>query len=354
MSAAKFTEGLTKRGHRCFCVCLEGSRLHLELEGRDQKSLPLRARKYFSPLGSLKIRRLIREKEVRIVHCHHLSDLWLVVPALWGLSGVNLFGTVRIHFTRLKKKDLVHKLLYRRLERLFTLTDIARKVMEKNLPLTAERISVLPNGVDLSLFNPNGYSRKNIREELGLRESDFAIGLVGRINPGKGQLELVAAAKKLKEKYPGLKYLLVGDITFGEGEKHKRLIDNLISESALNDSFILTGFREDIPQILKALDIFVIPSYQETFGNTILEAMAMKLPVVATNAGGLPEILGDCGLLIPPRDSESLAEAIEFLIEDPDKASELAERARRRIEAVYDQEVIFAKLEQIYCDSVGS
>jgi len=352
MSAAKFTEALKRRGHTCLCLCLEGSRLHQKLSQSGQATFSIRAKDYFSPFGSLRIRKLVKHQRLQIVHSHRLSDLWLLVPALWGLPEVKLFGTLRIYFTKLKKKDLLHRLLYRRLERLFTTTAIAKDLMAKNLPLRPERISVLPNGVDLSIFNPNGYSRKDIREEFGLREDDFVIGLVARINPGKGQLELVRAAKRLKQKYPGLKYLLVGEATLGEGQEHKRMIEALISESGMSESFILTGFREDIPRILKALDLFVIPSYQETFGNTALEAMAMEIPVVATNAGGLPEILADCGLLISPRQSGPLAEAIQFLIENSDRASELAKKARSRVEEVYNQEVIFGKLEQIYSESL--
>jgi len=352
MSAARFTEVLTKRGHACSCLCLQGSRLHLELSRNGQATFSIRAKDYFSPPGSLRIRKLVKHQRVQIVHSHRLSDLWLVTPALWGLSGVKLFGTLRVYFTKLKKRDVAHRLIYRRLETLFTTTEIAKNAIAKNLPLRPERISVLPNGVDLSIFNPNGYSRRDIGEELGLREEDFVIGLVARINPGKGQLELVRAAKKLKQKYPGLKYLLVGEITLGEGQEHKRMIEDLISESGLSENFILTAFREDIPRVLKALDLFVIPSYQETFGNTALEAMAMGVPIIATDAGGLPEILADCGLLISPRQSGPLAEAIEFLIENTDQASELAKKARRRVEEVYDQEVIFGKLEQIYSQSL--
>jgi glycosyltransferase involved in cell wall biosynthesis len=350
MSALKMTRCFLDRGHRSFCLCRKSSELHkhLHLEKLPHRSIKILS--HFYPGDTLKFRRLIRQEGVDVVHCHFLHDLWLVSPALWGLSQVKLFATCHMLFSRTRKKDRAHRLLYRRLNKLIALTLIAKEVHLQTLPVSADDMVVIPNGIDLSVFSPEKYNRDSVRNEFGIKPDQPLVGSIGRLDQGKGQEELIRAARQVVSELPDCKFLIVGDATKGEGESFVDKLKNLVRELDLERSVILTGFRPDAPSILKALDVFAFPSYKETFGVSLLEAMAMGVPVVACNSGGVPEILdyGNYGILIPPRQAPPLAEGIKRYLEDPQLSKSMAQAARRRVEREYDLELILNKNEDLY------
>ncbi len=355
MSSLKMTRYFTERGHRSFCLCKTGSDLHRNLRGSGLPHFSLNMLSHYSPLSTLKVRRLIQENEVQIVHSHFTHDLWLLSPALWGLPTVKLFATSRMLFSRVRKKDWAHKLLYKRLEKMIALSHIARNSFLKCLPLASEDMVVIPNGVDLSRFSPDKYNRNVIREEFSIREDEPLVGLIGRLDQGKGQEELVYAASDVIKEFPKCKFLLVGEETKGETTGFGDKIRRLIGEFKLEENVILAGFRTDTPQILKALDIFVLPSYKENFSNSLLEAMAMMIPIVATDSGGNPEILdnGNCAILITPREAPPLANAIKQYLVHPQLAQRKALNARKKVEEEYDLNLVLDRIEQLYFKCLG-
>jgi glycosyltransferase involved in cell wall biosynthesis len=147
----------------------------------------------------------------------------------------------------------------------------------------------------------------------------------------------------------------VGEETFGEHRNYAKEMRALSRQLQLQEKIVWAGFQSRMPGVLRALDVFVMPSYQENFANILLEAMAMQLPIVSTNSGGTPEILdyGSCGLLVPPRQDEPLAEAVLRYLKEPDLRDRMATEARRRAETVYALEVVLDQLEQLYYQSLG-
>lgn len=355
MSSLKMTKYFLDRGHRSFCLCKKESELHRNLRRNRLPHFSLKILSHYSPGSILRIRRLVKENDIDIVHCHFTHDLWLLAPALWKLPQVKLFATCHMLFSRIKKKDWGHRLIYRRLKKTIALTWMAREFHLKCLPLSSEDMVVIPNGVDLSRFSPEKYNRNSIRKEFMIKEGEPLVGLIGRLDQSKGQEELVYAASEVVKKFPACKFLIVGEETKGGGKGFLNKIQNLIKELHLQDNIIMTGFRTDTPEVLKALDIFVFPSYKETFGISLLEAMAMGLPIVATDLGGPPEILdyGSCALLIPPREAPPLAEAIKRYLKFPNFAQKMATNARKRVEEYYDINLVLSKIEKLYSDSLG-
>lgn len=162
------------------------------------------------------------------------------------------------------------------------------------------RISQIYNGVDTQLFCP-GEGGPKIRTELGIVEDAFIAGVVGRLVPIKDHPTLFQAFRQLKDVRPDAYLLVVGD-----GPERERL------EQLSTDQIIFLGNRPDIPAILQALNVFVLPSVNEGISNTILEAMAVGVPVLAANVGGNPELVehGVTGTLIPPQDPQAMALAL--------------------------------------------
>jgi glycosyltransferase involved in cell wall biosynthesis len=353
MSALNMTRHFLDRGHRCFCLCKRDGELHKNLHREGLPHRFVKVRSHYSPASMLKVRKLVSRDQISVVHCHFLHDLWLVSPALWRMPWVKLFATCHMLFSRTKKKDWAHRLLYGRLDKLIALTQIAKEFHVKCLPVPPEDVVVIPNGVDLNRFSRDRLDEKSIRDELGIPEADPVVGCIGRLDQGKGQEELICATREVVAAFPNCRFLIVGDATRGEGESFVARLRDLISEFRLENNVILTGFRADTPRILKALDVFAFPSYKETFGMSLLEAMAAGVPVIASDSGGVPEILdyGRCGILVPPREVQPLAQAIIRYLRDPQLAQKMTHNARRRVEQEYDLKLILDRIEKLYLDS---
>ncbi|MFZ5449072.1 MAG: glycosyltransferase [Thermodesulfobacteriota bacterium] len=213
----------------------------------------------------------------------------------------------------------------------------------KEIGLKPDKIRVVPNGVDMARIDAARPGAK-VSQELGLAEGVPVIGLVGRLDHwGKGHKELITALAQIKERYP-CHALIVG------GGRREAEIKQLAESLGLAGEVHFLGQRQDVPDLLHAMDIFVLPSYSEGVSLALLEAMAAGLPVITTAVGGNPEIVahGVTGLLIPPRDAGALAQALERLLADPAGAAQMGRNARRFVAAHYSLERLGREVNAIY------
>jgi len=205
------------------------------------------------------------------------------------------------------------------------------------------RIEVLPNCIDLQEFEPR-LSRGQVRREFGLSARSIVIGALGNLRPEKDLETFLFAARGILDAIPAVQFLIVGD---GPGaNKLKRLADDLHLSAALQ----FLGERSDVPDLLAALDILMISSYSESFPNAILEAMSMGKPVIATNVGGIPELVeeGETGFLVPPKDPMAIADRALSLCRDSARRLRMGQAARARVESNFTVKDVTAKLEGIY------
>jgi glycosyltransferase involved in cell wall biosynthesis len=167
---------------------------------------------------------------------------------------------------------------------------------------------------------------------------------VGRFVPFKGYAHLLAAAALVREQRPDVHFILVGD-----GELRAEL-EAQARGLALEASVHFTGWRDDVPELLALADVFVLPSLGEHFGRVLIEAMAMEKAVVATDGGGVPEVVtaGESGVLVPPAQPAALARAVVALLRDPGWSARLAVAARRRVEAEFDRSRHAAAVARLY------
>lgn len=212
-----------------------------------------------------------------------------------------------------------------------------------------DRIRCIYNGVDLARFSP----RKpplGLRRSLGLPEEGPVVVSVGRLVAFKGYSYLLEAARRVQDAMPGIHWVLVGD-----GELRIELQAQCRS-LGLESQVHFTGWREDIPEILALAELFVLPSLAEHFGRVVIEAMAMAKAVVATDAGGVPEIVipGETGLLVPTAQPKALAEAILSLLDDPSLAARLGASGRRRVEATFTLSRHVEQVEALYMEALDA
>jgi glycosyltransferase involved in cell wall biosynthesis len=219
------------------------------------------------------------------------------------------------------------------------------KLQHEALGYCSENSCIIPNGFDTSLFKPSIEARRTIRAELGLPEDSFLIGLIARYHPMKDHANFLQAAALLLKDYPNVQFVLAGN---GVDEKNPTLCQ-LIHELGIAEGIHLLGERQDIPRLTAALDIASSASYTEAFPNVIGEAMSCAVPCAVTDVGDSAWIVGNAGRVVPPRDSEALANAWKELIElGPEGRKALGKAARVRIIESFSLNSVVARYESLY------
>ena len=192
----------------------------------------------------------------------------------------------------------------------------------KNKYISSSKVITIKNGIELNQNKLAARSSKyNIRKEFSLKDSNQIVGTVAALTPLKGINYFIKACKEVVKGLPNVVFFVVGD---GRGMP---ALQKLTHDSGLENHIIFTGFRKDSDILLSQFDLFVLPSLTESLPTTILESLALKTPVIATDVGGVGEIIqhNETGLLVPAGDSSKLAEAIMILLHDRKKATQLAE-----------------------------
>jgi len=217
---------------------------------------------------------------------------------------------------------------------------------EKLLQRPERTIQLLGIGIDTQRYSPNCIDearRLSLRNELGLECRHFVFIFVGRLVQEKGLFELLLAFEQVLRRHPHARLVLVGDIGSHEPDQSsKRRLLEQIDQSTAREALFRTGYRSDIPELLRSSDAYIFPSWREGMPVSLLEAMAMELPVVATDIPGCREEVldGETGLVVSPRDSAALAQAMEKLINDPANARLMGKAARRRVEQHFSRAAV--------------
>ena len=322
MRVLQETDMLLERGHRVSLVCRPGS--PLEKRCRLLSSLSFDYRPIdmkMSPGAFALLYRYFREKRPDIVHTHSSNDSWL-----GGLAG-RFAGipVVRSRHVSLPISDFFpNHLLYSYFpERIITSGTAISEMVTQIRGVDPNKVVSISAGVDLRRFDMT-LSGDIIRADLKVRPSQPLVGKVGVIRGWKGYDEFLEAIPIILEKVSEARFVIVGD---GPGFEQ---IQSKVWAAGLGDRITLLGYREDVPEIMAALDVQVLASHSgEGTPQVIPQAFAMRTPVVATSIASIPDLLGngERGVLIEPRNPRSLAEGVLKLIGDPDRAVRLAENA---------------------------
>lgn len=349
MSALRFADSLAAHGHSSICGVLEGSPLETNAKKANYSTLSIKKPSRLWPFGaSLKLRRALIEHKVDLVFVHHLKDLTVLLPAMVGLKKIKLIGLSHV-LVKKSKKDFYHRFLYSFLSRMIVFTKAQQDLSLPVLPVVTARYAVIPGFVDTQVFNSQKRS-EDLRKAWNAEDGDLVFGTIGRLDEQKGQAEFLQALALLRSRDPDAKWkaVLIGAVTANEDRKgYSAYVQNLLAELKLNDRVQLLGFLPDPSSAMASLDVFVLPSYKETFGLVVLEAMASGAVPVVTDAGGPPDIIADAGLKVPPKNVEALAEALIELIHHPERRAQLSEAAVVRAKTVFSRDVVGAQLDRL-------
>jgi lipopolysaccharide/colanic/teichoic acid biosynthesis glycosyltransferase/glycosyltransferase involved in cell wall biosynthesis len=356
---------LKNQGYEVHVACSEG-RYTSGIKARGFTVHSILIERRINPISNFKslwnLYRLIQKEKFQVVHVHTPIASVLGRIAAW-LAGVPIIVyTVHGFYFHENMNKTIRKALIR-LERIlcrvtttvFTVSneDAQTAIKEKICP--EKKVNWISNGVDINRFSVETDS-DSIRRRYGLSPNDKVIGFVGRLVKEKGIINLFEAVQHIVTLVPDVKLLIVGDREESDRDKHvQKILTGMVNQGGLSSRILFTGFIENIPEVLSAMDIFVLPSYREGLPISVLEAMASGKPVIATNIRGCREevIPGQTGLLVPINDSRSLADAIVRLLSDEELALEMGLKGRKRVEELFDEEFTIEKQLQAYQEIIG-
>lgn len=360
-----------QQGYVVHSACTDTGRFaQLEEQGLIMRNIPIDRK--ITPIGNLKslirLYRLIRAEKYDIIHVH------TPIAAILGRLAAKWAGTKHIVYTAhgFYFHDGMSRTAYRifyGLEKFFAkyFTDWLLLQSREDYELSIERrftrsdrIIHLSNGVDIrEKFNPDridGLKVAALKKQFGIGEDDIVFAFIGRFVKEKGVLELLEAFSRLRKVHPRVKLLMIGDVLQSERDQETRsLIEKQLKESRI----IAPGYRRDIPELLALSDVYVLPSYREGLPRSIIEAMAMRKPVIATNIRGCREevIHGENGFLVNKGDAADLYESMLTLANDEMKRQRFGSKGRKMAEDMFDEAVVIANQIRLFdalCSSDGS
>lgn len=338
--------GLKERGHSVSLICRPQTELvHNALsQGFDVHTIRIGGD--FDPFVIWNARRIMKKKNIDVICTNMDKDL------RFGGIAAKLAGVRGIVPSREIDYPLKNTLRYR-----FTYNFLATKIVVNSKAtqqtilssapwLDAQRTKVIYKGIDLSRYDHGTTS--DIRKEFQLPSSSPLITFVGQLDERKGLQYLLEAWRSVHVEFPEAILFIVG-----KGKMENEIKQSIVQHN-LQKNITMAGFRNDVPNILLQSSMLVLPSLWEGFGYVLVEAMAAKLPTVATATSSIPEIVehNTSGILVPPKDSASLARAISSLLSDPSKAAIMGMRGRQIVEEKFSRERMIDEFEQVFLTQI--
>jgi len=351
---------LLKEGYDVCVVCSPGKWIKdIEREGIKVKTIKITRR--ISPLSDLvvllKLFLYFRREKFQIVHTHNpkpgllgqlaakLAGVPIIVNTIHGLY----FHDYSSNFKR-KFFIFIDKIAARCSDLIFSQNREDINTLIEEGVVKPEKIKYLGNGIDLGRFNPERFSANFVSEkkkELGLAPDTKVVGTIGRLVEEKGYLFLFESFEKLLGKLPNTRLLVVGP---EEPEKKDKFSPEIVKKYGIEKNVVFLGERTDVDEIYPVMDVFVLPSLREGMPRTIIEAMAMSKPIVATQIRGCSEEIDNNinGILVPPKDSKELEKAIILLLKDKNTAKKMADSARIKAIKEFDERIVFDRISKEY------
>ena len=337
------------------CPGSDLSRAFSQITG-DVIDIPLKGN--LSPITDIKcimkLKDILKTKDISLMHAHG-SKAALVGRIAGRLAGTPVnFYTVHNsifypdwHNLKLAAMTLVETKLSHYTDRIITVSEALRLEIINREGLSPDLPVTVYNGIEIEQFY-SASDKPGLRRELGLPSDGKLVGTVARLSSQKGISHFIKAISQITEKQ--VHYIITGD-----GPQREELL-LLTRQLNLQEKIIFTGARNDIPKLLAALDIFVMPSITEGLSIAILEAMASFLPVAASRVGGIPEIVQDgvTGILVPSRDEKALAQAISELLTNEEKTRSMGITARKQVELNYSAAAMGNRVTQLYFEALAN
>jgi len=302
---------------------------------------------HFNPAVVLQLADILREKRIDILHCHKHK------PTVYGALASIVAGRIpvisHVHGlsrTRSLSRRAANWAILKSVHRIIAVSEsVRRDVIQTNWQIDPSKVVTVKNCIDLQMIDHIKVGRQDARLRLGLSEDEIVFGTVGRLALTKGQSYLIEAFAQVREYLPASRLVILG-----QGPLLQAL-EKTAKDLGVLPWILFAGYRNDVFELLKGFDVFVLPSLAEGLSIALLEAMAMRLPVIASHVGGIPEVFGECrcGKLVQPKDASALAAAmLEIGSAEGNLKKQMGEEGRQRVEEEFTTDVMIRKLTGIY------
>jgi len=341
---AGLVRGLTERGHAVYLAIRPESPLRGPLAGVIASWHELPLRNSLDLQSARAIAELVDKHGIEIVHAHMGRDYLVAALACRQAESARLILT-RHHYLPLQRNAL-YRWMLGEVAAVIAVSDQVRASVIERLRLPAERVHTIPNWIDPERFMP--IDRDAARATFRLR-ANIVVACIGQLTPAKGQEEFIRAAADIARLRSDVEFLIVGEEQNEDGSFTKRL-NQLAVSAGIGNRLRFTGYVHQVAELLAAVDIVVVPSWDEGFSLVTIEAMAARRVVLASNIGGIAGIVKDnvTGLLVPPRDVRTLTEKLLFLVSDAPLRERLAAQGQRDVYSRFGRDHIIDQIESLY------
>ncbi len=349
MLCFEFLKGLDRSRFDPVTCCLDGKGslgLEIERSGFEVISLGRMKSRSFEPGIVSAVSNLLKCRQIDIVHTnmYHANLYGRLGAVRLGRQRPRIVTAVHSLYTERKRHRLfISRVLNRSTDRIIAVSQAVKDDVVRYEKVSPAKVTVLPLGADFDRLDVD-LTVAAAKERLGLSPSDVVLGTVGRLVEAKGHRYMLEALARLLERGVSFKLLIVGG---------GRLEEDLRRQAAamgIRDHVLLVGHRRDIPELYRAMDLYLMASVSEAASIALLEAMAVGLPCVVTAVGGMMDLVdgGRCARVVPPSNPAAMADAVESLVRSEGDRSALGRAARKRARENYGKETMVRRLEAVY------
>lgn len=318
-------EELNTLGIAQHILCARGSKMEAYCKQNNYPHTTQHKRSAVSSLFAKAVKQVCRQTGANIIHTHdsHAHTFAVMSASLYG-NKVPIVVSRRVDFPVSSSPLSRLKYNHKSVKRIICVSDCIKEITAPSIR-NSEVLTTVHSGIDVNKFGHQNTGK--LRSEYGIAEDVLLIGNIAALAPHKDYHTFVETVVRLNASGINAKYLIIG-----EGDE-RSAIEHQLDETGLTDRVVMTGFRKDIPEILPELDVFLITSETEGLGTSILDAMACRVPVVATRAGGIPEVVihEQTGLLAKVKDADGLAQQVQRILDDETLRNQLVAGASEHL-----------------------
>lgn len=333
---------LRQWGYKNGIICPERSVLARRCRSDGYEVFGVRMRNSMDFLSIIRLAKIMKAYAPDVVHMHASKAHFLGAWAVW-LAGSSCVVVVTRRMDYKLRRALLMRFYYSRLvDRVVAISSGVKRSLESS-GIQPKYIEVIHDGVDLRLFDLK-HDGASIRENLGIPVEARVMGVIAALIERKGHKYLLMAMPKVLRKFPDAILLVIGD-----GPKRREL-ESIVSRIGIARHIIFTGWIQRISEVLAAMDLLLLPSLAEGLGVSLIEGMAMGLPVIGTTAGGIPDMIHDQvnGFLVPPRDPDAIAKRALQLLRDPELSARMGRAGRTLVQEEFSSSIMARRNEALY------
>jgi glycosyltransferase involved in cell wall biosynthesis len=345
---ADLAGALSRRGHEVYAALPPRSPLRGELTSLPAANIfTLRLRNALDVGSALELARHVRDHRIEIVHAHVARDYPLAALAVRSNQQARLIITRHVLF----RLNRLHAVTFRQARRVIAVSQAVGRALAAQKIFPARKITVIPNGIDFRRFDASlqGFDREAFRRRMKIPPGSLLVGTVGELKPQKGHEEYLRAAAIIAREKSNVHFVIAGGDSTRMGE-HRAHLERLIAELDLKSRVHLAGWLDDVAPLLFALDVYVSASHTESFGLTIVEAMAAGRAVVATATEGAHEIINDkeTGMIVAVKDYQAMAASVLHLLKDENSRARIGKLAKGYAREHFSLDRMVNATEQVY------